>query len=334
MARPVPRGTARADREVYLHVTTALLLLLVGLLAFSNGANDNFKGVATIYGSGLASYRASLAWATVATLAGSLLALTIASQLVDSFSGRGLVPDALVGSPSFLAAVALGGGAAVLLATRLGLPVSTTHALVGALTGAGLVAAGADLRLGSLGATFFVPLALGPVFAMLLTGLAYPLARETRRSLPALNAAHFISGGAVSFARGLNDTPKIAALLIGGGATGASASAGIVAFAIAAGGVLGARRVAETMGRKVTELTPGQGLVANLGAAVLVAGASGYGLPVSTTHVTNGGLFAIGAITGHARWRTIGTIVAAWATTLPMGMALGALAYLSAGAVS
>jgi PiT family inorganic phosphate transporter len=360
----------------------ALILLAVGLLAFANGANDNFKGVATIYGSGAAGYRAALGWATVATLAGSLLALAIASRLVEAFSGKGLVADSLVGSPGFLGAVAVGAAAAVLLATRLGLPVSTTHALVGALVGAGLVAAGGQVHLAELGSSFLLPLALGPVLAMALTGATYPLAHRARRALAieretcvcvggewrpirpepggtatalpvltlatgttascaeryrgavvgvsaegAVRAVHLLSSGAVSFARGLNDTPKIVALLIGAGALGASASTGAVATAIAVGGLLGARRVAETMSHRVTALSPGQGLVSNLSAAALVVVASRYGLPVSTTHVTNGGLFAIGALAGTACWRTIGAILAAWLTTLPLAAALGAFAY-------
>src|SRR6185436_11385527 len=69
-----------------------VLALAVVFLAYTNGANDNFKGVATLFGSGTAKYRTALAWATVTTLAGSLLALYLAAGLVDAFSGKGLVP--------------------------------------------------------------------------------------------------------------------------------------------------------------------------------------------------------------------------------------------------
>jgi inorganic phosphate transporter, PiT family len=149
----------------------------------------------------------------------------------------------------------------------------------------------------------------------------------------AVRAVHLLSAGAVSFARGLNDTPKIVALLVGAGALGARVSIGAVAAAIAVGGLLGARRVAETMSHKVTSLSPGQGLVSNLSAAALVATASRYGLPVSTPHVTNGGLFAIGALTRTGRWSTIAAILTAWVTTLPLAAALGALAYPLSSAV-
>src|SRR5207244_924500 len=154
--------------------------LAVLFLAYSNGANDNFKGVATLYGSGATSYRRALAWATATQLAGSLLALGLAAGLVKAFSARGLVPDAVATSPSFLGAAALGAMATVLLATRLGMPVSTTHALTGALVGAGFVTVGAEVNLSVLGKTFFLPLVVSPILAVGLTVLLYPIARAAR----------------------------------------------------------------------------------------------------------------------------------------------------------
>ena len=134
-------------------MTIVLILLAVGLLAWSNGANDNFKGVASLYGSRTCGYRTALAWATATTFAGSVAALFLAQELVARFSGRGLVPDALVTSPAFVLAVATGAGVTVLLATRFGFPISTTHGLTGALVGAGL-ASGGPVHLGVLGAAF------------------------------------------------------------------------------------------------------------------------------------------------------------------------------------
>ena len=112
---------------------TVLLILAVGAVAFTNGANANFKGVASLYGSGTATLRRALYWGTATTLAGSLLAPLFAGGLLATFGGRGLVPDELARSPAFLCSVAAGAAATSLLATRLGFPVSTTHALVGAL---------------------------------------------------------------------------------------------------------------------------------------------------------------------------------------------------------
>src|SRR5947208_396734 len=127
-------------------LTVVLLTAAVLFLAYSNGANDNFKGVATLFGSGTCSYRQALAWGTATTLAGSLLALYLAGGLVESFKGKGLVPDAVTRQPAFVLAVSLGAALTVLLATRLGLPVSTTHALTGGLVGAGLLASSGEVQ--------------------------------------------------------------------------------------------------------------------------------------------------------------------------------------------
>src|SRR5260221_13160737 len=108
---------------------TTLLFLAVCFLAYSNGANDNFKGVASLFGSRTCGYRAAISWATAATFAGSVAAIFLAQALLKKFSGKGLVPDAITASPRFLVAVPLGGGVTVILATLLGSPIATTHGL-------------------------------------------------------------------------------------------------------------------------------------------------------------------------------------------------------------
>ena len=358
---------------------TFVVIAAVLFLAWSNGSNDNFKGVATLYGSGTTSYKKALAWATVTTLAGSLLTLLLAAGLVKTFSAKGLVPDGVATTPAFLAAAALGGGATVLLASLLGLPVSTTHALTGALVGAGL-ASSSGVAFAVLGRSFFLPLLASPLIALLLTAVAYPIASRSRKQLgvertscvcvgeepvavssdgaaaagamrlnviaaqncdqyqgklagvsaqQGLDTLHFVSAGAVSFARGLNDTPKIVALLLATHALPPSVGLAAVGAAMALGGIVGARRVAETVAKKIVPLNAGQGFVANLATAFLVIGASRWGVPVSTTHVSTGGLFGIGLNTGQARWKTVSAILLAWATTLPLGAALGAAALLA-----
>jgi PiT family inorganic phosphate transporter len=346
-------------------------------VAYANGANDNFKGVATLFGSGTTGYRGALAWGTLATFAGSLTAVLLSTPLVARFSGKGLVPDALVGSPSFVGAVAIAASGTVLLATLLSFPISTTHALTGALVGAGMVQARGDVRLSVLGTAFFLPLLVSPLAAMLLTLVLYPalhrlhtvlgLRRETcvcldRTWVPVtlapggisaapeagvqvrvcqdryqgtilavdaqavLNGAHYLSAGAVSFARGLNDTPKIVALLIAAQALGLKTGLVLVGLAMAVGAVLHARKVAETMAHKITPMNHGQGFAANLVTAALVLVASRWGMPVSTTHVSCGSLFGIGAMTGQARWKTIVAVLLAWVVTLPVSALLAGLA--------
>lgn len=368
------------------------LLLAVCFLAYANGANDNFKGVASLHGSRTASYRTALAWATVTTAAGSLAAFFLATELLKKFSGKGLVPDALTAQPEFLLAVALGAGGTVILATLLGFPISTTHGLTGALCGAGFVAVGSGVNLAALGKGFVLPLLLSPLLAVAVGAGIYLLFRFTRlqlavekelcvcvgaersvlpmarpggvfaaESLPVVTVAtgqvaecsqryagrllgvsagrvvdtvHFLSAGAVSFARGLNDTPKIAALLLVAGALDIRRGIAAVALAMAVGGWLNARKVAETMSHKITGMNPGQGLAANLASAALVTSASWHGLPVSTTHVSVGALLGIGVTTRQVHWPPVLGVLASWVVTLPCAALLAALTYWLAGAVT
>ena len=370
-------------------MTLTILLLIVLALAYANGANDNFKGVATLFGSGVANYRGALLWATLSTFLGSLAAVFLAGQLLKNFSGRGLVDGSLVSNPQYVGAVALGAGLTVLLATRVGMPISTTHSLIGALVGAGW-AAGSAVNAGKLGLDFFAPLLGSPFLAIAATTLCYPLLHHARQRLgvmehtrlcvgqqtvevvpaashaallqraeqlsitsgkavvcrsryrghvlgieasDALDRLHYVSAGAVSFARGLNDTPKIAALLLVAPLFGSVGSALMVALPMALGGLLSARRVAEVMSRKITPMNHGQGFVANLVTSVIVIGASRFGMPVSTTHVSCGALFGIGTVTGQARVRMIATILSAWVTTLPTAALLGAIGFRVLGSI-
>ena len=136
-----------------------------------------------------------------------------------------------------------------------------------------------------------------------------------------------MSAGAVGFARGMNDAPKIVALLVASRLIGLSLGLAVVATLMALGGLLSARRVAETMSRRITDMNHGQAFTANAVTASLVLAASLWGLPVSTTHVSVGALAGIGAATGHARWKTLAAIVGAWVTTLPLAAGLAAAAY-------
>src|SRR6187431_304248 len=95
---------------------TLLLFFAVCFLAYSNGANDNFKGVASLFGSRTCSYQTAISWATITTGAGSIAAIFLAQSLLKRFSGKGLVPDPLTTQPEFLLAVVLGAGATVILA--------------------------------------------------------------------------------------------------------------------------------------------------------------------------------------------------------------------------
>ncbi|MEX0747199.1 MAG: inorganic phosphate transporter [Rhodothermales bacterium] len=350
------------------------VVLATAFLAYANGANDNFKGVATLYGSGTLGYKAALTWATVTTLAGSVVSIYFAELLVSRFSGKGLLPDAVIEAPEFMLSVSLGAGITVIMASRAGLPISTTHSLTGALVGAGFVSVGSDLRLSVLGYAFVMPLLVSPFLAAGLSATGYygvvrvmkgsvrtgwrtrPTGFEgaggkrtghmldtstlpeeaklneiprawTINMMRLRDKGHVLSGGIVSFARGLNDTPKIVALLLAVEAMEIAYGMLIVATAMAFGGVLHSRRVAEVMSRGITRIEPTKGLGANLVTGLLVIVASRLGLPVSTTHVSVGSIVGNGLISRDARWSAVGQIALSWLLTLPAAAISSALVY-------
>lgn len=302
-----------------------LLVIAVCIVAYANGANANFKGVASLFGSGTTSYRTAVNWAAVTTAAGCVAAMFFASSMLKAFSGKGLVPDALIAQPAFLLAVAGGAGLTGFLATRLGFPVSTTHMLTGALLGAGWIAG--DVNVAKLWEAFMKPLLLSPVLAVVLGSVLQLVLRPSANRSRVLDAVHFLSAGAVCFARGLNDTPKMAALVLGIGWLQGSASMILIAIAMALGGLISAKQVAETLAHKITDMNPGQGFAANLATALLVTTASLHGLPVSTTHVSVGALLGIGITTRQAKWRTVIPVLAAWVITLPCSALVAALLF-------
>ncbi len=361
-----------------------ILTAMVLWLAYGNGANDNFKGVATLYGSRTTNFSRALAWATLTTFAGNVVSILLAERLVSVFSGSGLLPEALLGDSSVLVSVGGAAAATIMLATILGMPTSTTHALAGALLGIAWMASSLSSPWGAFLKLFAIPLLVSPILAIALTAAAYPvlhrlrlLAGVTRESCMCLedvrgnqgpspagiapaaialhrvrlgtilecgnrydgriagvdaettvSAAHFLSAGAVCFSRAVNDTPKIAALLLALNGQSKYTALAAVTIAMAAGGLVQSRRVAETMSRRITDLNSGQGLCANLVTAGLVLFASRIGVPVSTTHVSCGTIFGIALVKRQARWKTIAAVAGTWVTTLPLAALLGACFYL------
>jgi PiT family inorganic phosphate transporter len=357
----------------------ALLLIALTLgVAFANGANDVSKGIATLVGAGLATERRAMLWGTVWTLLGVGAALLLARGLVGTFSGHGL----LVAPPAGLiwpAAVAAGVIGWLLLATRVGMPVSTTHALVGAIIGAGMVAGGPGgvLWAGVL-TKVGLPLLVSPFLSLALvfgllpaatsafrrvgkycvcveqhelvlattgTGEAVLAGREIRllaaadcpprvlTRVNALDSLHWLTAGFTSFARGLNDSPKVLAL-------GLVASAGLgfepnvllllVAVAMGAGSWYGGRRVTGTLATKVTPMSGPEALTANAVTSGLVGIASNFGWPVSTTHVAAGTVMAVGIHRRELHMKLAKEMLLAWLVTVPVAGLLAAAVYAAA----
>jgi PiT family inorganic phosphate transporter len=314
--------------------------------------------------------------------------LFLAQALLVKFSGKGVAPDALIQSIPFMTAVATGAGLTVILATRLGFPISTTHALLGAIVGSALAASPEGINLAALQKNFFLPLLLSPLIAVLLSIAVYSSLKQMRQALNigedlcvcsepetnfistqsqltattaiisptltmdsvidcqqrqaavllgfnverVLNNLHFLSAGTVCFARGLNDTPKIAGLLWLAPNAVVHWVILLIAAVMALGGVLNSRRIAETMSHKITSISPSQGLSANLSTAFLVILASKFGLPVSTTHVSVGALFGIGIRNRTVNGGMMLSILMAWVTTLPCAALCATIIYIGLNA--
>lgn len=281
--------------------------------------------------------------------------------------------DVFVNDPHFAVSVALGAAITVMVATKIGMPVSSTHAMVGALVGTGMVVSRGAVEFGALTNGFVLPLILTPICASILayfliriqqnnipveknclcisepeiivyTGDSFQMIKQSPtlisessencsqipvRSRIVINREkledyiHLFSAGLVSFARGLNDTPKIMALLILIPFLNIQVGMILVAVVMAIGGLINARKIAETMSHKMTSMTSRQGLSANLITSGLVIGASVFGLPASTTHVSVGSLAGMGLANGTANFQVLRQILFAWVFTLPLGAVLG-----------
>lgn len=358
-------------------------------VAYLNGANDVSKGVATLAGSNITDYRRAIRWGALWTGAGGLASSVLSKTLIGTF-GAGLL--AQQGAPTLIEtlAVLLGVAACVGLATRLGLPVSTTHAIVGSVAGVYSFSLGvAGVNWGALAGKVVLPLLVSPVLALGLVVAALRAERLITRRLakapeclcvdigPAFIPAglagtgsalalaqapqvhvsvgsqkgcatgrpaafrvtsthlHWLTSGATNFARGLNDTPKIAALLL----LTLAASRGIpmpkssvfavVALGIAAGSWIAGKKVAKFLAEKVTPMDHQEGFIANLVTAGLVGPGAALGWPMSTTHVSSGAIVGVGVPKkAGLNWETVQSMVLAWSVTIPLAGLLGVSAFL------
>ncbi len=378
-----------------------LLVLAVGaFMAYVNGANDVSKGIATLVGSGVTDYRRAIHWGTAWTAIGGLAGSVFAGAMVTTF-GKGLLAGET--TPTFTAALAIMCGAAawVLVATRTGLPISTTHAIVGSLAGVAMVAYGTGgVRWGPLAGKVVLPLLLSPVVSMLLTvtllrtaralagrsetgsdclcaevemepavvvaaqrtsgGLhtsALPsaarlhLATGTTEACAAerpaalrltLDHLHWLTSGAASLARAMNDAPKMVAVILAASAlvTGPRVAPwhafAVVTAGMVAGSLTGGRRVTHVLAERITPMDHREGFVANLVTSVLVTAGALGGLPMSTTHVSSTGIMGAGATkkSGALNPRTVRDVLLAWVVTLPAAAVLGIVAYTAAKCIS
>jgi PiT family inorganic phosphate transporter len=321
--------------------TTLLIVVIVVALAFdfTNGFHDTANYVATWVGTRALSPRMAVAVAAAANLAGAFVTTAVAKTV-----GKGLIDTGIVTEQTILAAL-LGAIAWNLTTWWLGLPSSSTHALVGGLVGAALVQAGSKgVEWRGVWEKVIIPGALSPVVGFVLAFAVLVLIyRLFHRLTPGVAHRGFrygqlVSGTFVAFTHGANDAQKtmgvIALALYTHGnidefyiPTWVKVAAGLT---IAAGTYVGGWRIIRTLGQRIYKMSPEHGFAAQIAAGSTLYLGTHFGFPISTTQVVTGSVMGAGAVRRFSaiRWGVAGNIVGAWLLTLPMaGLVAAALYY-------
>jgi PiT family inorganic phosphate transporter len=321
---------------------TLTLLVVLGLaVAFDyiNGFHDTANAIATSVSTRALKPGWAIAMSAVANFAGALTGLEVARTV-----GAGLI-DTNVESQSVIAAALVGAIIWNLITWRLGIPSSSSHALIGGLLGAALISAGiASWQIDEIVGKVLVPLVASPIIGfaggLLLMALIFNV---FRRAHPArLNGVfrrlQVLSAAWMAFSHGSNDAQKTMGIM-----TLALVTAGVIptfdvplwviitaATAISLGTAGGGWRIIKTMGSRVVKLDPVHGFAAETTAASVIFTASQFGMPVSTTHVISSAIMGVGSSDRFktVRWGVARSIVTAWILTLPASGGAAAIAYL------
>jgi len=321
---------------------TLSLVLVVGLaLAFDyiNGFHDTANAIATSVSTRalrpLHAIGLSAAANFVGALAGTAVATTIASGLVDeSLIDLGVVGAGLVGAITWN-----------LFTWRLGIPSSSSHALIGGLLGASFAAAGlAAWNIEGILNKVLIPLFSSPLIGFLLGGAAMVLLLNVfRRAHPKrinerFRRAQIGSATFMAFSHGSNDAQKTMGIITLALVTTGAIDEFVVptwvilasATAISLGTAAGGWRIIKTMGSKVVKLDPVHGFAAETTAALVILGASRLGVPVSTTHVISSAIMGVGTATRPkaVRWIVARSIGVAWILTIPASGLVAGLTFL------
>ena len=328
---------------------TLFLIVLVAALVFEyiNGFHDAANAIATVVSTKVLTPRQAITLAACGDLAGAFLGTAVATTV-----GAGLIDTSVVTMPTVLCALvsAIVWG---LLTWWLGLPSSSSHALVGGLCGAALASANDNWEVlkwsKGIWPKVIVPMISSPVLGfvggMLLMGLLTMLLRKStpRRVNSVFGKLQFCSAAFMALSHGRNDAQKtmgvITLALFTGTAAGAFAGLPpwlhfletpkfevhswviiLCACTMAAGTSSGGWRIIRTMGHKMVKLQPVHGFAAETTAAIIIQGASTLGVPVSTTHVISSSIMGVGATKriSAVKWGVVGRILWAWVLTLPV----------------
>jgi PiT family inorganic phosphate transporter len=320
--------------------TVLLVVVVVVALGFdfTNGFHDTANAVATSVSTRALSPRLAVLIAAIANLAGAFVTTAVAKTV-----GKGIIDTGLATEKTVLAAL-IGAIAWNLFTWWLGLPSSSSHALIGGLIGAALVQSGSDgVEWHDIAHKVAIPGVLAPVIAFsaafLLLLLIYWVFRWMTPGVAnrSFRLGQLVSGTWVAFAHGANDAQKtmgvIALALFAHGSidefyipTWVKVAAGL---AIAAGTYAGGWRIMRTLGQRVIQMEPASGFSAQATAGATIYLATHYGYPLSTTHVISGAVMGAGATKrlSAVRWGVAGNIIVAWILTIPMAALVAAALY-------
>jgi len=320
-----------------------VLVIVVGTALafdFTNGFHDTANAIATSVSTRAMSPRFAVALSAVLNFIGAFISLEVAATV-----GQGIVEAGAVSTTVVFAGLV--GAIAWNLATWwLGLPSSSSHALIGGVVGAAFAAQGAAAVKGDgLIENVLVPGVVAPILALVVAALAIFVSYEVVGRLRpgpvnrGYRLGQIASAGLFSLAHGTNDAQKtmgiITLALIAHGdlpSTGFDVPLWVIvssAAAIALGTYTGGWRIIRTMGSRIIKMDPAQGFAAQSSGAAVILTASHLGFPLSTTHVISGAVMGAGAAKrlSAVRWGLAGNIAVAWVLTLPAAAVIGALVY-------
>jgi PiT family inorganic phosphate transporter len=308
---------------------------------FTNGFHDTANVVATSISTRAIGPRRAIAVASVLNFVGAFISLKVAATVGKGFVATGSVTTTVVYA-GLIGAICWN-----LITWRVGLPSSSSHALIGGLVGAVLADQGASAVSGhGLLTKLIVPAIVSPLVAFGAAWAGIQIVYRITGSLRpgsvgrGFRIGQLVSGNLLALSHGTNDAQKtmgvITLALIANGdlpAKGFSVPVWVVvvaASAIAFGTFTGGWRIIKTMGTRIIAMDPAQGFAAQTAGATVILAASSVGYPLSTTHVISGGITGAGAAKrlSAVRWGVAGEIVVAWVLTLPCAAALAALIYV------
>ena len=320
---------------------TVLVLVVITALAFdfTNGFHDTGNAMATSIATGALGPRTAVAISGVLNFVGAFLSLAVAATIASGLVATGKVTLTVV------AAGLAGGIIWNLLTWLLGIPSSSSHALIGGVIGSTMAAAGGSAVLWhGLVSKVVLPAVLSPIIAAFVAACGTWLLYRITRSLTEGARKHGFRIGqvgsacVVSLAHGTNDAQKtmgvITLALIANGtvAKGSNAPVWVItccALAIAAGTYIGGWRVIRTLGKGLVEIESPQGMAAESASAAVILLSSTFGYSLSTTHVATGSIIGtgLGKKGAEVRWNVAGRMATAWVFTLPSAAIVGAIAY-------